>query len=108
MTAQILKINTALANKPLFVKLNHDMSLDAAISEAISTLRNSGKPLEAQQLTQQYERHQIFNHGAAVEKGSLISELFNTESQVGDQIVNITEIDLVTAHSGGIMYGTES
>ena len=48
----IVKINTALSNKPFFIKITDPtLSVDRIFSEAISTLRNSGKPLKANNLS---------------------------------------------------------
>ena len=98
----VVKINTALSNKPYFVKISDpNMSLDRIFQEAILTLQNAGKPLESQQLEQLYKQHQMFNNGRVVEKGMLFKELNKIEQQVGDQLVEIAEIDLVTSHAGG-------
>ncbi len=72
----IVKINTALSNKPFFIKITDPtLSVDRIFSEAISTLRNSGKPLESQQLEQLYKAHQIFNSGKVIQKGDLFTDL---------------------------------
>ncbi len=98
----VLKINTALSNKPFFVKITDmNMSVDRIFGEAISTLTNTGRPLEAQQLDQLFKQHQIFNNGKIVQKGDLFKELDAKATQVGDQQVQVAEIDLVTSHTGG-------
>jgi hypothetical protein len=98
----IVKINTALSNKPLFVKINNsDMTIDRIFSEAIHTLSNTGRPLESQQLAQLYEQHQIFNSGKIISKGDQFKNLQNTTQTVGDQHVIVAELYLVTSHSGG-------
>ena len=98
----VVKINTALSNKPLFIKIEDpDMSVDRIFTEAINTLRNTGRPLESQQLSQLYERHQIFNAGKTIQKGDLFSDLSRKNQVVGEQEVTVAELDLVTSHSGG-------
>jgi hypothetical protein len=98
----VVKINTALSNKPFFVKITDPtMSIDRIFTEAISTLKNSGKPLESQQLDQLYKAHQIFNEGKVIQKGDLFSDLGKKEQSVGAQKVIVAELDLVSSHSGG-------
>jgi len=98
----VVKINTALSNKPFFVKITDPtLSVDRIFNEAISTLRNSGKPLESQQLEQLYKQHQIFNSGKVIEKGNLFSDLEKKAQTVGTQKVVVAELDLVSSHSGG-------
>jgi len=77
------------------------MSVDRIFSEAISSLQNTGKPLESQQLEELYKEHQIFNKGKLVTKGDLFRELQRNTQDVGDQIVEIAELDLIISHSGG-------
>ena len=99
----VVKISTALSNKPLFVKIiDQNMSIDRIFMEAISTLRNSGKPLESQQLEQLYKQHQIFNNGKVVQKGDIFAELQKKSQNVGQQQVIVAELDLVSSHSGGL------
>ena len=98
----VVKINTALSNRPVFIKIEDpDMSIDRIFNEAINTLRNTGRPLESQQLAQLYERHQIFNAGKSIQKGDLFKDLSRKNQVVGDQEVMVAELDLVTSHSGG-------
>lgn len=98
----ILKINTALADKPYYIKIDHqEMSLDSIFSEAITELKNVGKPLESQQLAALYESHQMFNQGKTIEKGSLYSELIRNTQDMDGRSVEIAELDLVSHHSGG-------
>jgi hypothetical protein len=98
----VLKINTALSNKPIFVRITDPtMSVDRIFGEAISTLSNSGKPLESQQLDQLYKQHQLFNNGKVIQKGDLFRDLESKVQQVGEQRVVVAELDLVTSHSGG-------
>jgi DNA-binding MurR/RpiR family transcriptional regulator len=98
----IVKINTALSNKPFFVKITDpDLSVDRIFSEAISALSNTGRPLESQQLEQLYKQHQIFCDGKLIQKGDLFKDLKQKAQTVGDQSVTVAELDLVTSHSGG-------
>lgn len=98
----IVKINTALSNKPFFVKIdNPEMSIDRIITEAIDTLENTGKPLESQQLQQLYDTHQILNNSQSVTKGTLFTELITDQQEVAGQQIEIAELNLVTSHSGG-------
>lgn len=98
----VIKINTALSNKPFFVKITDPtMSIDRIFSEAISTLRNTGRPLESQQLEQLYKQHSIFNNGKVIGKGDLFKDLSQKQQSVGEQTVVVAELDLVTSHSGG-------
>ena len=98
----VVKINTALSNRPLFIKIEDpDMSVDHIFTEAINTLRNTGRPLESQNLSQLYERHQIFNAGKSIQKGDLFRDLSRNNQVVGEQEVMVAELDLVTSHSGG-------
>lgn len=98
---QVVKINTALSNKPYFVKVGSDMSVNTVMTEAISSLKNTGRPLEATQLEQLYDTHQLFNGGGEIEKGSILSELTSSTKIVGDQSIQLTEIDLIASHAGG-------
>ena len=104
----VVKINTALSNKPFFVKI-HDpnMSLDSIFKEAIATLKQT-KPLESQQLEQLYQAHQIFNEGKLVQKGDLFTELGKKDQAVGNMVAHIAELDLIASHSGGIHDKKES
>ena len=98
----VLKINTALSNKPFFVKITDtSMSIDRIFAEAISTLSNTGRPLESQQLEQLYKQHQLFNGGKVISKGDIFKDLESKIQQVGDQTVAVAELNLVTSHSGG-------
>lgn len=98
----VVKINTALSNKPFFVKISDpEITIDHIFSEAITSLKNSDRPLEGAQLEQLYEKHQIFNAGKLVEKGDLFKELSLNEQKLGDQDISVVELDLVTSHSGG-------
>ena len=101
----VVKINTALSNKPFFVKITDPtMSIDSVFTEAINTLRNNGKPLESQQLDQLYKAHQIFNEGKVIQKGDLFSDLGKKEQLIGTQKVLVAELDLVSSHSGGLAF----
>jgi len=103
----VVKINTALSNKPLFVKISDTgMSADRIFSDAISTLRNSGKPFEATQLEELYSSHDIFNSGKIIQKGDLFKDFDMKAQVVGNQEVQVAELDLVTSHSGGKIYGS--
>ncbi|MCD4716797.1 MAG: hypothetical protein K8R45_08655, partial [Desulfobacterales bacterium] len=94
---------TALSNKPFFVKIGDpDMTVSRIFFEAISTLRNTGKPLESDQLSQLFSHHQIFNSGKTVQKGELFRDLSATSQSVNEQDVTMVELDLVSSHSGGI------
>ena len=98
----VVKINTALSNKPFFVKISDpEITIDRIFSEAITSLKGSGRPLEGKQLEQLYEKHQIFNAGKTVAKGDLFKELSQTEQKIGEQDITVAELDLVTSHSGG-------
>ena len=98
----IVKINTALSNKPFFVKIDDPgMSIDRIFNEAIKTLQNSGRPLESQQLDQLYQQHQIFNSGKVIGKGDIFKDLSTNTQTIGEQKVVVAELDLVTSHSGG-------
>ena len=99
----VLKINTALSNKPFFIKITDpSMSMDRIFAEAISTLQANGKPLESQQLDQLYHNHQLFNGGKVIQKGDLLRDLELKTQQVGDQHIQVAEMSLVTSHAGGI------
>jgi len=98
----VVKISTALSNTPFFVKINDPtMSVDRIFAEAISTLNNSGKPLESQQLEQLYKAHQIFNEGKVIQKGDIFSELEKKMQTFGNMNVSVAELNLVSSHSGG-------
>jgi hypothetical protein len=98
----IVKINTALSNRPYFVKIaDPDYSIDQVFSEAIKTLKNSGRPLEGAQLEQLYQNHQIFNGGREVQKGELFHELKLQRSIANQQEITIAELDLIASHAGG-------
>jgi len=99
----VVKINTALSNKPFFVKITDpNMTISRIFSEAISTLRNTGRPLESDQLHQLFEHHQIFNSGKTVQKGELFRDLSATSQNINEQNVTMVELDLISSHSGGI------
>ena len=100
-----MKINTALSNKPFFVTIaDPNISIDRIFNEAISALQNTGKPLESQQLDELYKEHQIFNNGKVIKKGILFKELKRNKQTVGNQDVEVAELDLVTSHSGGGLF----
>ena len=87
----VVKINTALNNKPFFVKITDpDMTVSRIFSEAISSLRNTGRPLESDQLNQPFSHHQIFNSGKTVQKGELFRDLTATNQSVNEQ--NVTSL----------------
>ena len=99
----VVKINTALSNKPFFVKIaDPNMTISRIFSEAISTLRNTGRPLESDQLNQLFQHHQIFNSGKTVQKGELFKDLSTTSQSVNERNVTMVELDLVSSHSGGL------
>lgn len=99
----VVKINTALSNKPFFVKITDGgFSIDRIFAEAISTLKNTGKPLESQQLEQLFKQHQIFANGKVVQKGDIFRELQTKIQQVGSQSIQLLELDMISAHSGGM------
>ena len=98
----VVKISTALSNKPMFVRIaDPTYSLDKIFTEAISTLRNTGKPLESQQLEQLFKQHQIFHNGKVVGKGDLFRDLEAKTQSIGNQAVQMVELDLVSSHHGG-------
>jgi hypothetical protein len=98
----VIKINTALNNKPFFVKITDPcMTISRIFSEAIFTLRNTGRPLESDQLDQLFQHHQIFNSGKTVQKGELFKDLSATSQSINEQNVTMVELDLVSSHSGG-------
>ena len=98
----IVKINTALSNRPYFVKINDaHYTVDQVFTEAIKSLKTSGRPLEGTQLEQLYENHQIFNSGKEVQKGELFHELKFQSTMVNNQEVTIAELDLIASHAGG-------
>jgi hypothetical protein len=99
----VVKISTALSNKPLFVKINdQNMSVDRIFNEAVLTLKNSGKPLEAQQLEQLMKEHQVFNNGKVIGKGDLFKDLEMKNQTVGDQSIKVADLDLISSHHGGL------
>ena len=98
----VVKISTALSNKPLFVRITDDtMSIDRIFVNAIDTLHKNGKPLEAQQLEQLFKSHQIFNNGKVVQKGDLFKEIEKKSQTIGNQTLLVAELDLVSSHHGG-------
>lgn len=98
----VLKINTAMSNKPFFVKITDPkLTIDRIMTEAVSTLRNSGKPLESQQLDTLYKSHQMMGTNGIISKGAIFSELDHIVQKVGTQKVVMSEVNLVAAHSGG-------
>jgi hypothetical protein len=100
---KVLKINTALSNKPFFVNVTHleNPSLDTILTEAVSSLKAQGKPLEADQLAQLAEHHQMYNGNKVHTKGTLFNELARVSQNMGDQTVEMAELNLITAHAGG-------
>lgn len=98
----IVKINTALANKPFYIKIDHNqMSVDSIISESIKQLTTVGRPLASKQLEKLYLSHQLFCHGTNISKGTLFEELYRNSQEIEGKNVEIAEIDLVARHSGG-------
>lgn len=77
------------------------ISIDHIFTEAIKSLKNEGRALEAKQLNHLYENHQIFNAGKVVKKGDLFEELKSTKKTINDANVVIGELDLVASHAGG-------
>jgi len=98
---RIVKIQSALSNKPTYVRVDGDMSIDRIFNEAIMNLRNSGMALDANSLEQLYKSHQIFANNLVVDKGQLFSELPTERQMVGDQTIDVLELNLVTSHAGG-------
>lgn len=103
-TAQVLKINSALSSRPFYVKLGtlENPSIDTIASLAIQQLNAQGKPLEAQQLEQLFDTHQIFNGNQVQGKGTLFDALAKTRTMVGEQPIELAEINLLTSHAGGV------
>jgi len=103
----VVRVQTALSNKPMFIKLNNlDYSVDRIFSEAVSNLKNTGKPLESQQLEQLYKEHQLFVNGKVIQKGDILKDLFSQTSliqkqEVQGQQVRVLNLDLISSHSGG-------
>ena len=77
------------------------MSIDTIFSAAISSLRASGQALEATQLSELYQAHQIFNSNKPITKGTLFQDLHLKKEQIGEQPVTLAELDLISSHSGG-------
>ena len=99
----IVKLASAISDKPWFVQIDsEDMSVDRIVSEAIGTLRNSGRPLECNQLEQLYKTHQLFNNGQVVKKSDIFKNLTKTSQQVQNSEVEIMELSFVSAQSGGL------
>lgn len=102
MPTHVVKLNTALSNKPYFIKVDDvDSSIDRVVTKAISSLRGNGKPLEADQLEQLYDSHQMFNGNQVVEKGSLLAELDASSQTIGQQEVQLYNLNLIASHAGG-------
>jgi hypothetical protein len=102
-SSYIVKINTALGNRPFYIKIDHaNLSLDSIISSAIYQLKSAGRPLAAKQLESLYGSHQIFNSGNHVSKGALFSELVGKTEDIQGNHVRIAEIDMIARHSGGL------
>jgi len=101
-TKQVVQINSALGS-PMYINVSQldNPTINTVVTEAIKTLTTQGKPLEAQQLAQLFEHHQIYNANQVHTKGTLWSALAKTTKSVGDQTVELAQIELVTAHSGG-------
>lgn len=98
----VLKVTTALSNKPLFIKIpDTATSMDRIMGDAVIAMKNQGQTLEAQSLEQLYKDHQMFNDGKQVAKGDMFKDLTTKLQQVGNQTVQLAEISLVTSHSGG-------
>ena len=102
-TKQVLKINSALSSKPFFVNVSglENPSLDTIGHLAIQNLTAQGRPLEAQQLEQLWDSHQIFNGNQVQTKGTLFDALAKTNTMIGEQPIEMVEINLLTAHAGG-------
>jgi len=101
---KVIQINTALSNKPFFINVSNldNPSIDTVINEAVSSLEAQGRPLEAQQLTQLYESHQLYNGNQTRAKGDLFTDLATVRKTVGEQDVEIAELTLMTSHAGGL------
>ncbi|QEE16336.1 hypothetical protein DSAG12_02166 [Promethearchaeum syntrophicum] len=98
----VVKMNTALSNKPFFVKITDpNISISRNFSEAIFVLRNTGRPLESDQFHQLFEHHQIFYSGKTVQKGEFFRDLSTISQNINEQNMTLVELDLVSSHSGG-------
>lgn len=100
----VVKIATALSDKPFFVRISNELSTIEQIStQAIVNLRENGKTFEATQLEDLFKAHQIFNNGKVVQKGDLFTELDSRLHVVNNQAIKMAEIDLISSHSGGMI-----
>lgn len=98
----ICKINLALSDQPLYISINNDdMSMDSIFDEAVTTLRDSGRAHESQQLAQLYQDHQIMSKGQMISKGSSFKELKGETREVNGQTINFAEVELIKQHVGG-------
>lgn len=98
----ICKINIALSDKPLYISITDpQMTLDSIFSEAVTSLRDSGRQLESQQLAQLYQDHQVFSKGKLVSKGASWKELEIETRDVQGETINFAEVELIRHHTGG-------
>lgn len=104
----IIKIQTPLSNTATFVKCNDpSYSIDRVMQEAITTLKNAGKPLDSKNLEELYKSHQLFANGVVFQKGDILEELIQRNPQIlekqtyNNKEITIIPINLVASHSGG-------
>jgi ABC-type dipeptide/oligopeptide/nickel transport system ATPase component len=100
---QVLAIKSALSQKPTFMRVDDpNMTLDQAIMGAVQSLNGAGKSVEAQTLKSLYDNHTMLNKDKTVEKGDKLSALTAEPRMVNGTEISVIEIDLITAHAGGL------
>lgn len=99
----VTQINTPLSNKPFYVKITDPtITIERIFSEAIVVLKDTGRPLESQQLDQLSQKHSIFNEGKIIGKKDKYQDIAHKTQTIDGKIVHVLELDLVASHSGGI------
>lgn len=98
----VTQINTPLSNKPFYVKITDPtITIERIFSEAIDVLKNTGRPLESQQLDQLSQKHSIFSEGKVIGKKDKYQDISHKTQTIDGKIVHVLELDLVASHSGG-------
>lgn len=102
MVKNILAIDIALADQPIYISIDDEnASMNAIIEGAIKAMQESGKTHEATQLGQIYADHQMFQGGNRIEKGVSFKEMKIESREVQGEKINFAEVSLIREHVGG-------
>jgi len=103
MQKTILKLETPLSNKGMYVEVNDpSVTLDTLIHETVASLQHEGKTLESAQLESLFQTHQVHINGMVISKGTLVSEIPTATHVVNGETIKYQELMLMTEHVGGL------